>query len=83
MGARVERIAASGGVAHAGSSDERFRRRKVQPGRDATSHRRHVATLGEREKARASYQAAVVQFPSGDLAVRARRKIAQIDTHFR
>ena len=41
------------------------------------------ATLGEREKARASYQAAVVQFPSGDLAVRARRKIAQIDTHFR
>jgi Flp pilus assembly protein TadD len=38
------------------------------------------ATLGEREKARASYHSALVQFPTGDLAARARRKMTQLDS---
>jgi tetratricopeptide (TPR) repeat protein len=40
------------------------------------------ATLGDRDKARASYQSAVMQFPSGDVAARARRKMTQLDAQF-
>jgi tetratricopeptide (TPR) repeat protein len=38
--------------------------------------------LGERDKARASYQQAMALFPFGDVAVRARRKLTELDTQF-
>lgn len=38
------------------------------------------AALGEREKARASYHSALVQFPTGDVGARARRKMSQLDS---